>query len=143
MDILKKMFKAIEKAGNARIPEENLKYICARGPSFQDTVMMAGTPLGVAALNFNEDIFNCVLLNYHFNLNVTNDNGDNIIHSLVEYAYLYPNELTKVLKMVSYVIDCNFLRTDELNTTEKRSARNNIQKLLMMTNKHSILRYLS
>ncbi|XP_060581020.1 transient receptor potential cation channel subfamily V member 4-like [Ruditapes philippinarum] len=119
------------------LPEGYEKKICAKGPVFQDTVMMAGTPLGVAALKFNKNIFNIVLRVFATDLDVMNSNRDNIIHSLIKYAHIQPEKLNKVVEMISYVIDCKFVNDSTCGYEDKRrrKLREKSRKLLMMTNK--------
>ncbi|XP_053373555.1 transient receptor potential cation channel subfamily V member 3-like [Mercenaria mercenaria] len=119
------------------IESETTKDVCADGFAFQNTVMMAGTPLGVAALKSNRKLFRIVLNNFKSELDVTNHKGDNIVHSLIKYAHVQPGKLDEVLKMLHYILDCEFHSAD-LPFGEKKIWKEKVRKLLMMKNKEKL-----
>ncbi|XP_045170197.2 transient receptor potential cation channel subfamily V member 3-like [Mercenaria mercenaria] len=132
------MARTLQKVNEKRLPKEKMQDICAVGPVFQDTVMMAGTPLGVAALKFNEEIFSIVLRNFATGLDVTNDKGDNIIHSLIKYANVQPDKVRDVKQMLRYILNCKFIATDAQFEKNKWKIRKQARKLLMMSNKEKL-----
>ncbi|XP_053374005.1 transient receptor potential cation channel subfamily V member 3-like [Mercenaria mercenaria] len=138
IDILKIMASTLQEIDELRLPKEKIQGICAVGPVFQDTVMMSGTPLGVAALKFNKEVFAVVLQHFASGLDVTNDKGDNIVHSLIKYAYLQPDKLNDVLEMLSFVLHCKFVTKDPIFEEKKWKIRKQARKLLMMTNKEKL-----
>ncbi|XP_053373140.1 transient receptor potential cation channel subfamily V member 3-like [Mercenaria mercenaria] len=126
-----------------------LMRIHAEGAIFQDTVMMAGTLLGVASLKFNEEIFCILLKNGVSELDATNEKSDNIIHSLIKYAHIKPAKLDSVLRMVSFILDCQFIKTGQKYEKKKIGSsaffrdnqwtlRKDVRKLLMMRNKEKL-----
>ncbi|XP_053374006.1 transient receptor potential cation channel subfamily V member 6-like [Mercenaria mercenaria] len=138
-EILLHMANTLQEIDERRLPQEQILGICAVGPVFQDTVMMAGTPLGVAALKFNREIFALVFERFSSGLDVTNDKGDNIVHSLIKYAYVQPDKLNDVLEMLSYVLQCEFMtEIHEKKEFEMWKIRKQARKLLMMTNKEKL-----
>ncbi|XP_053373554.1 transient receptor potential cation channel subfamily V member 3-like [Mercenaria mercenaria] len=124
-------------ASDKKIKPETIKNICAGGFEFQNTVMMAGTPLGVAALKFNRKLFDIILEQFKSELDVINHKGDNIVHSLIKYAHVQPGKMDDVLKMLHYVLDCEFYSPD-LPYSEKKKWKRKVRKLLMMKNKEKI-----
>ncbi|XP_045170133.2 transient receptor potential cation channel subfamily V member 3-like [Mercenaria mercenaria] len=124
-------------ASDKKIKPETIKDICADGFEFQNTVMMAGTPLGVAALKFNKKLFDIVLEQFKSELEVTNHKGDNIVHSLIKYAIVQPGKMDDVQKMLHYVLDCEF-NSPDLPYSEKKKWKRKVRKLLMMKNKEKL-----
>lgn len=100
------------------------KEICADGPLFQNTAMMAGTLLGVATLMFNREIFEFVLKHFSSGLHETNGIGDNIVHSLIKYARAQPDYKKDALSMLEYIRKCK--------------TKKEIFKLLKMKNKEKL-----
>ncbi|XP_045169659.2 transient receptor potential cation channel subfamily V member 3-like [Mercenaria mercenaria] len=136
--LLKQMAKYIETAGDNRVPKEKVHGLCASGPVFQNTVMMAGTPLGVAALKLNKDIFDVVLYKFAPGLDVTNAKGDNLVHLLIKYAHIHPKQLNKVLEMLRYILDWKIQTNSEEEVARKLKTKKQTRKLLMMTNKEKL-----
>ncbi|XP_045178622.2 transient receptor potential cation channel subfamily V member 3-like [Mercenaria mercenaria] len=132
------MANTLQEMEEVRLSKEKIQGICAVGPVFQNTVMMSGTPLGVAALKFNKEVFAVVLQHFASGLDVTNDKGDNIVHSLIKYAYLQPDKLKDVLEMLRFVLHCKFVMTDPIFEEKKWKIRKQARKLLMMTNKEKL-----
>ena len=125
----------------SRLTKEDIQKICTVGPKFQSSLMMAGSPLGVAALKFNEEVFDLTLLHFAPSLDVTNDKGDTIIHSLIKYASIQPDKLEDILTMLTYILQCKFTeKVDEKHqfNVGKWKYRKQARKLLMITNKEKL-----
>ncbi|XP_045169064.2 transient receptor potential cation channel subfamily V member 3-like [Mercenaria mercenaria] len=138
IDILSTMARTLHGINEVRLSKEQIQGICAVGPVFQNTVMMSGTPLGVAALKFNKEVFAVVLQHFASGLDVTNDKGDNIVHSLIKYAYLQPDKLDAVLEMLTFVLHGKFFTTDRIFEEKNWEIRKQARQLLMMTNKEKL-----
>jgi ankyrin repeat protein len=122
----------------------------ATGENFQGTVMMAGSLLGIAALKCNEKIFSIILEKFDHEMDVTNEKGDNIIHSLIKYACFQPDKLDSVLNMLRYIISCKFLPNESGKQKNKiknvcgfyvendSKYRKQVGKLLMMKNREKL-----
>ncbi|XP_045169282.2 transient receptor potential cation channel subfamily V member 3-like [Mercenaria mercenaria] len=143
--LLEIMADTLNKDVDTSQQKAKLKRIHAESAIFQDTVMMAGTLLGVASLKFNEEIFCILLKNFVSELDATNEKGDNIIHSLIKYAHIKPATLELVLKMVSFILDCQFIKRGSKYEGKKAffwnrqwTFRKQVCKLLMMTNKEKL-----
>jgi hypothetical protein len=136
VSILESMCDSLEYIHESRLPKEIIQGICAVGPIFQASPMMAGTPLGVAALKFNEDIFKLILSHFASGLDVTNDKGDSIIHSLIKYACVQPDKHNDILTMISYVLQCKFC--SDFDDKVKRKYKRQARKLLMLTSKEKL-----
>jgi hypothetical protein len=111
--------------------------LCAFEPISKASATMAGTPLGVAALKCNEDIFKLTLLHFASGLDVTNDKGDTIIHSLIKYACVQPEKLDDIQRMLSYILQCKFdsgITDNNVKLKHKKEAR----IILMLKNKDNL-----
>ncbi|XP_060599931.1 transient receptor potential cation channel subfamily V member 6-like [Ruditapes philippinarum] len=137
VSILESMCNSLQYIHESRLPREKIQGLCASGPIFQASPMMAGTPLGVAALKFNEPIFKLTLKHFSPGLDVTNDKGDTILHSLIKYACVQPEKLDDIQRMFSYVLQCKF-DSDISDDNEKREHKKQARKLLMLTNKEKL-----
>jgi ankyrin repeat protein len=122
----------------------------ATGEIFQGTVMMAGSLLGIASLKCNKKIFSIILEKFDHEMDVTNEKGDNIIHSLIKYAFIQPDKLDSILNMLRYIISCKFLQnesgkqkteiTNECGYYAENESkyRKQVGKLLMMINREKL-----
>ncbi|XP_053373139.1 uncharacterized protein LOC128546522 isoform X2 [Mercenaria mercenaria] len=158
------MADTLDEEFDTRQQKLELRRIHAEGAILQDTVMMAGTLLGVASLKFNEDIFCILLKNFvsqldatnkkgdsiiHSGLDAINEKGDNIIHSLIKYAHIKPAKLDSVLRMVSFILDYQLIKRGSKYEKKKIGSSaffwdnqwtwgKDVRKLLMMTNKEKL-----
>ncbi|XP_076436173.1 transient receptor potential cation channel subfamily V member 6-like [Babylonia areolata] len=74
----------------------------AVGPCFAATVMMGELPLSVAALTFNVDMLD-VLLVRGARLHWRNTQGDTLLHSLIRFAEHHPDQEVQVTHMMRKV----------------------------------------
>ncbi|XP_060580956.1 uncharacterized protein LOC132737635 [Ruditapes philippinarum] len=142
-ELLHLMAKSIENSFKGAIKN-------ATGEKFQGTVMMAGSLLGIASLKCNEKIFSIILEKFDHEMDVTNEKGDNIIHSLIKYACFQPDKLDSVLNMLRYIISCKFLPIESGKQKNKirnvcgfyvendSKYRKQVGKLLMMKNREKL-----
>jgi hypothetical protein len=143
IEILKTMSMKIKKI-KAMSKTEKIDIECAEGEIFQDTVMMAGTPLGIASLICNKRIFNIILKKFEQKLHLVNEKGDTLIHSMIKYAHVQPNKLEAILEMLRYIIDCKFEKEKSKKNKMSDSAvrqedyRNQIKIMLMTKNKEEL-----
>ena len=80
----------------------NILHQRATGSKFVNTVMMGEIPLTVAALKLNTNILE-VLIRHGAELSKQNRMGDNVCHSLIKYAHLYPEKLPEILKVCEHI----------------------------------------
>ena len=64
--------------------------------------MMGELPLSVAALTFNKDMVD-LLLKHGAEISHTDSTGDTVLHTLVRFAHLYPDEVQDVMDMLKYL----------------------------------------
>ena len=81
---------------------ENILSASATGSRFENTVMLGELPLIVAALTLNVKLFD-KLVEYGAKIDSKNSKGDNVCHSLIRYANLYPEKITDIMTMVERV----------------------------------------
>ncbi|KAL4233808.1 hypothetical protein ACF0H5_008486 [Mactra antiquata] len=90
------------KQGKDRGVNERILATCATGSRFQNTVMLGELPLFVAALTLNTAMFDKVL-SYGASLEARNTKGETVCHCLIQYAHLYPEKITEIMKMVEHI----------------------------------------
>lgn len=97
---------------------ETIISACATGSRFENTVMLGEFPLAVAALTLNTQIFGKIL-EYGGSLISQNSKGDTLFHSLVKYAYLYPEKIEGIVKMYEYAASIvNGTNSDTMTSTD-------------------------
>ncbi|XP_060585182.1 transient receptor potential cation channel subfamily V member 3-like [Ruditapes philippinarum] len=133
LSILESMCNSLLTVHDSRPLRKKMQGLCVFGQISNASPMMAGTPLGVAALKCNEDIFKFTFSNFATGLDVTNDKGDSILHSLIKHACVRPEKLDDIQRMFSYVLQCKF---DDNNV--KRKHKKQARKLLMLKNKENL-----
>ena len=107
----------------------NLLHQRATGSKFVNTVMMGEIPLTVAALKLNTTIIE-VLLRHGAELSKQNSMGDNVCHSLIKYAHLYPEKLPDILKVCEHISKFSVLGTvDKTDVKDIESvSRDDLEK---------------
>lgn len=85
-----------------QVRKTNLLHQRATGSKFVNTVMMGELPLSVAALKLNITVID-VLLKHGADLSEQNSTGDNICHSLIRYAHLYPEKESEIMKVFDHI----------------------------------------
>ncbi|XP_060606506.1 transient receptor potential cation channel subfamily V member 6-like [Ruditapes philippinarum] len=81
---------------------ENILSASAIGTRFENTVMLGEIPLIVAALTLNIKLFD-KLIEYGAKIDSQNSKGDNVCHSLIRYANLYPEKINDIMTMVERI----------------------------------------
>ncbi|KAH3797134.1 transient receptor potential cation channel subfamily V member 6-like [Dreissena polymorpha] len=76
----------------------------AYGTMFRNTVMMGELPLFISALTMNKDMYN-LLLHYGASIDAKNSMGDNVCHSIIRYAHLYPDKGDALLEMCQAITE--------------------------------------
>ncbi|KAK7478454.1 hypothetical protein BaRGS_00030300 [Batillaria attramentaria] len=71
----------------------------AKGSSFRATIMMGELPLSIAALTFNDEMVE-LLLREGARIYTRTSRGDTVFHTLVRYAYYYPDKAKDVKTMI-------------------------------------------
>lgn len=103
-------------------PKKTLLQKRAVGGVFKNTVMMAELPLSVAALKNDQSMFH-ELYRLGAELDGYNGHGDNVCHSLVRYAYLYPDKLkSDVMQMLQYISEGTYI------CSKKKCAESELSK---------------
>ncbi|KAL4220391.1 Transient receptor putative cation channel subfamily V member 1 [Mactra antiquata] len=100
-DLIQKMIARLQGENSIVIPE-------ASGSSFGSTVMLAGFPLGVAALTLNKNVFRRVLkvlTKCRWEESIRNGKNDTIVHCLIKYVHYHKEKLDKAQKMLQYILD--------------------------------------
>ena len=109
----------------------NMLHQMATGSKFANTVMMGEIPLTVAALKLNITIID-VLIRHGAELSKQNSMGDNVCHSLIKYAHLYPEKLPGIMKACEHIskisvscfahdVDVKDIESVHRNDLEKRN----------------------
>ncbi|KAL3835964.1 hypothetical protein ACJMK2_021423 [Sinanodonta woodiana] len=75
----------------------------ATGLNFTNNVMMAQIPLSVAALTGNRGIVQLLLKQEENVVYQENSHGDNLCHSLLKYANIFPEREDDVKKMMTFI----------------------------------------
>ena len=81
-----------------------LLHQLATGLKFVNTVMMGELPLSVAALTFNTNMVEALLIN-GAEMDRQNTKGDTVFHTLIKFAAIYPEKLSNVLTMLDFLHD--------------------------------------
>ncbi|XP_070188938.1 transient receptor potential cation channel subfamily V member 4-like [Littorina saxatilis] len=79
-----------------------LMHVQSKGKHFEGTAMMGQLPLSVAALTFNKEMVDLLLI-WGADISEQNSKGDTVLHSLIRYSNLYPEKHTKVESMMDYL----------------------------------------
>ena len=93
--LLKTKIMGVEK-------KRSLLHQRATGSRFVNSVMMGEFPLTVAALTLNTVMMD-VLLKHGAEIYKQNGLGDNVCHSLVKYAHLYPEKVSEIVKICEHI----------------------------------------
>ncbi|KAK3588521.1 hypothetical protein CHS0354_022997 [Potamilus streckersoni] len=89
------------------LPDETKKeclHSKATGKAFASNVMCAELPLSVATLTGNKTMVEH-LLRCGTRPTETNSKGENVLHSIIFYAYMYPEKADQMLDMMTFLMD--------------------------------------
>ncbi|KAK3592749.1 hypothetical protein CHS0354_016505 [Potamilus streckersoni] len=117
----------IEAAKESKVRLGKLFSKRATGKEFKNTAMMGELPLSIAALTGNYEIIE-LLLEYNINVCQQNSQQDNLCHSLLKYAHIYPEKVDDTFAMIKFIVENIY------NPMQEKSERR-IRKLFSMTNK--------
>ena len=109
LEIIELILSKTENFGAGK--KRNLLHQIATGSKFVNTCMMGELPLTVAALTLNTIIVDA-LLKHGAELSKQNSSGDNVCHSLIKYAHLYPEKVSEVMKICEHIFKQSVLGTD-------------------------------
>ncbi|XP_053374232.1 uncharacterized protein LOC128546864 [Mercenaria mercenaria] len=143
--ILKEDSKLLYRAGHMLTKKgdklehviDKINGIDANEEKYQNTLMMAGTPLGVATLTCNVEIFCLILSHFHSELTVVNEKGDNVVHSLIKCTHRNPDPLykEKSKSMLNFILN---MKWRECIKGKPGAAREETRLLLMMKNEEKL-----
>uniref|UniRef100_A0A2C9L145 Uncharacterized protein n=1 Tax=Biomphalaria glabrata TaxID=6526 RepID=A0A2C9L145_BIOGL len=100
----------------------NILSMKATGSKFKNNIMMGETVFSVAVLTLNTDMVD-LLLQHDAGLDKVNSRGDSVIHTLVKYAAIKPDQTDDIIRMLKY-LNKIILQMENENKLINRLTRN-------------------
>lgn len=156
LSIIKLMHTSMTEELDKKRRSGTINIPCAQGSKFENTIMKAGTPIGVAALTFDKTVWEKVWELYealNISLCASNEKKDTLVHSFIKYLDRFPEKQDESEEMLRFIISPSKRKTDEnaagqvskdypmycnadreIERSQKQSYREEVKKLLKSKN---------